>query len=166
MDIAQSAGTIFDVRLQMEERIPILRMTRPGQLCQSSHQPLLLTLQQLRDGLGRQFSIEKRIARDEPMVHQRDGKLSILLVESLALRELASSGGDPYSGVPHLLIYPPDRIFHILLGQTSIEEKEQIDVGVRKQLRPAVSTDGHQGNARCKSAIALDLLRPKPARKL
>ena len=161
MQVPQPSRTILDVRLQVKQRVPILRMARPRQFQQPHHHRPMIPLQQLRHTLPRQLAVKRRIPRHHPVIHQREHPLRVLRIESFTLRQLPRHRRDPHPAIPHLLIHPPNRVLDILLRQLPIQQKKQIHIRIRKQLPPSIPTHRHQRNPGTQARITLHRLPPQ-----
>ena len=83
--IAQSAGTLLDVRLQVKEGVAIARVPLGRKLQQARADGLAIAFEQLRYRGVQQLFHQRGIARKRPQIQQRDGELRVLRIEALAL---------------------------------------------------------------------------------
>ena len=99
MQITQTTGRVFDIRLQMMERavetcVPFTRQPR-----QVPDEGISLAVNETRQPLE-QRAINRRISGEEPLIEQADIQLDILVVEFGALRRRTDRMADSHATVP------------------------------------------------------------------
>ena len=100
MRVAQSAGAVLDVRLQVEERVTILGMAVAGELLQLRGDGLAIPLHHLSHRLLAQPVEDLLVAADVAHIHQREPELRIAGLKVVALFRPANRQRKLYAAVP------------------------------------------------------------------
>jgi len=157
--VAQAAGAVFDIRLKVKQRVPILRVADARQGQQLGADGLGIARHHLGDGLGLELFENRRLARDQSTVQQRQTKLRVVGVESLALAYCARHRRYSQPAIPQRL----RRAAHSFFGWLALFHTEHhVDVGVGKELCPPVSTDRHYSYFSGGFRIESGLCSPQP----
>lgn len=138
MIIAQAAGRVFDVRLEMENRVAVFRVTLAGDLAQRARQFLTIAGNQVRDDFVAKPRKEPRVAGEVAAVEERDVEFQVIAMQFAAIRERVSGRADLQVEVPQS---PRDCSHTVAMrfgGPFVREQKEQIDIGAGEQFPATV----------------------------
>ena len=143
LEVAQAAGRLLDVRLQLVDGFAVPRMAGADQPAQMKGQPLALAVQEAAQ-LQDELRVQTAVAGQEALVQQADAELDVALVQLAALGGRAHRVAHPQARVPELL-QEGGNAPALALGQhRPLHQQQQIDVGVGKQLLTPEPADGHQ----------------------
>src|SRR5205807_2040896 len=109
-----------------------------------------LRFQELREGGGQLF-IWPEAAAEIAVIEQADGELEIAFVQRATFRGRVDGLAHTQSGVPQDTKKLGDAVARGCAGLL-IREQQQIDIGEREQLAPAIAANGH-GSYRRSGAI-------------
>lgn len=135
MQIAESAGCFFYVRLQVVESILIFVVTSTGQLPQVTSQHARLPFfdgRQLAVKSGNQFAVSGQ----HPTVEQADIQLDVLLLDFGAFGQRADRVAQAEPGVPYQTYKVWERIFQCGGLCFPLHQDHDVHVGIGKQLPP------------------------------
>ena len=142
LKIAQPAGSLLHVGLEMIESVGVFGVALAGQADQVAHQGVAVALHEARKFLA-QGAEQRPVAGQKALVQQADVELGVLVVNLQAFVGNAHRLADAQAGVPQSLQKGRDLRFmraeHVFVPA----QQEQVDIGERKKLAPPVSAHGN-----------------------
>ena len=97
--------------------------------------------------LRREQIVQVMVANQKPLVDEAYAQLDVGLIELAALGNSANGLAKAQSAIPHRSEKGGQGLSLCVALYFLVYEKEQVDIGVRKQLTPAVSSHGEDGHA-------------------
>ncbi len=146
VQVAQPAGRFLHVRLQVKQRVLILFVPRACQLAQVPRQ-LRALFHQERGQLAFELREHLAVPRQKPPVEQADVELDVLLVHLQALADRAHGMTQPHSRVPFPAHEFRQRFLDRGHHRLAFDQNHDVDVGVGKQLAPAIAAHRQHGDA-------------------
>ena len=139
-DVAQAARRVLHVRLELIQRRVELRVPGVDQLLQRAEHVRVRPrhVERLPQPLE-----QRGVAGHQPRVGQREQELGIVHVQLRELGDVTDLVADDEAGVPQGMQQAPQEPFFRLLDR-AVEQHEQVDVGERTEMPPAVSADGDE----------------------
>ena len=119
--IAQAAGRLLDVRLQVVERGGVLGVAVARQLREIAHQGVAVAVDEARQAVG-QPGVERPVAGEKALIQQADVQFDIVVVHLGAFVRRAHRVADAQAGVPKMLQERRDRLLgarHLPFGGNS-----------------------------------------------
>ena len=144
--VAQAAGTILEVGLQMKNRVAELGVAGAGNFAQFLGDRRPLAQNQARKGDLVQLLVERKLAGQKAAIEGGEGEFKVVGVKSAGLLRGAGTGAGAKADVPHALDDGADRLAGLLLGLFVGESKEDVDVGEREEIFAPIAAQGQQGN--------------------
>ena len=140
--IAQTAGRLLDVRLELVERVVEARVPlddeRPERIERPPAHPREL------GGPGELIE-QRRIARDNPGVGQRQQEFGIVLGQARPFVDLAHVMADRQAQIPNRVEKAVQK--PLVLGRDGTgKQHQQVDVGVEAQLAASVAAEGEDAD--------------------
>ena len=142
--IPQTAGSVLDVRFEMEDGVAELFMAAARNLRQPLQQRLRLAGHQLWNDFVVQAGEQIVIAGKIAAVEQRDRELDIGGIEAVALVQNAGGRTQLQAQIPQALRKASNPILESLFAFAVGVKKKQIDIGVGKKPTAAESTQSNQ----------------------
>ena len=142
MEIAQAAGMLFDVGLQMVDGVGELGVAGAGHASQVLDDGGAFGRYELREQPF-QSRVTGGVAGKETPVQQADGQLQVAVVDLAALRGGVHGLADAKPGIPKNAQKRRNRLALGSRGQ-GVHQQQKIDVGIGKQLLPAIAADGQK----------------------
>ena len=136
--IAQAAGSLLHVRLQVIERARVLPVAGPRQLRQVAHQRPAVAQDEARQ-LFRQAGVERAVAGEVALVEQADVQLDVALVNLGALGRRPDGVADAQAGVPQVPQKRRDGVLRVHGQLLGFEQQQQVHIRVREQLAAAIA---------------------------
>ena len=144
--IAQAAGTVFQVGLEMEDGVAELGVAGAGDLAQLLGDGVPLAEDEAgQDGLVK-LLVERELAGEEAAIESGEGELEVVGIEAAGFFDGAGTGAGAEADVPHALDDGANGFAGLLFGFFVGEGEEHIDVGVGEEIFAAVSAEGQQGD--------------------
>lgn len=144
MMVAQTAGTLFDIGLEMEDGVAVFLVTHAGEVGKPVCDAAPFTQRNFGQGCVLQHLRESVIPGDEPPVQQGEGEFDVVRVVTIAFLEGANHGAGPQSEIPHGLIATTDvlakPVLHFVIGA----KIKQIDVGTGEEFLTSEAAYAHQ----------------------
>src|ERR1019366_2954624 len=164
MQVAQPAGTLFQVGFQMKDGVAEAQMAGASDFRQALHQDIRLACYKLWQALFMETLKQPGIAAQKAAVEQRDGELDIVGVEACALVEGARRRADPQAGVPHFLAHAAHRVLHPAAKSVVLSQEQKVNVGMRKECAATEAT--RCGQRETAADGCRDVLLPELQRQL
>ncbi len=146
--VAQTARTLFDIGLEMEDGVAVFLVARAGQIGKPMHDATPFAQRDFGQRFVLQSLGETVIPGDEAAVKQREGEFDVVGVVAIAFLEGADHGAGPQTEIPHGLITAPDGLAKLVLQLFVGAKIEQVDVGTGEEFLAAEAAYGHQGQPR------------------
>ena len=147
--VAQPAGTVLEVGLQVEDGVAEAGVTGAGNFAELLGDGVPLAQDQAGQHRLMELLVERKLAGQEAAVERGQGEFQVVGVETAGFLEGAGAGAGAQADVPHALDDGAYRFAGQLLGFLVGEGEEHVDVGVGEEILAAVAAQGQQGNVQC-----------------
>ncbi len=142
--VAQAAGAVFQVGLEVEDGVAELGVAGAGDLAELLGDGVPLAEDEAgQDGLVK-LLVERELAGEEAAVEGGEGEFEVVGVEAAGFLDGARGGAGAEADVPHALDDCADRFAALLLGLVVGVGEEDVDVGIREEIFAAVAAEGEQ----------------------
>ena len=129
----------------MIERVAVLGVAFAGQAGQIANQGVAIGVDEARQAVG-EPRIEHAIAGEESLIEQADVEFRIPVVHLAAFGRRAHRVAHAQSGIPEMLQEGRNRGLTLHRLPLGGEEQQNVDIGVRKELPPAIPAHGEHRN--------------------
>ncbi len=133
MIIAQPAGRILHVRLEVEDGIAHLAPAFFIHLRKPAHQVLPLAQDELWQNLLPKPAEKLEIARQEATVKKRNVEFEIIAMKQVTLFQGAGGRAKFQPYVPHILAELADDVLLFRAGKRFLEQEQKVDIRMRIQ---------------------------------
>ena len=144
--VAQAAGTVLEVRLQMKDGVAELGVAGAGNLAQLLRDGVPLAEHEAGQHGLVELLIERELAGEKAAVEGGEGELEIVGIEAAGFLDGAGTGAGAEADVPHSLDDGANGFSGLLLGLFVGEGEEHVDVGVGEEIFAAVAAESQQGD--------------------
>ena len=144
--VAQAAGTIFQIGLEMEDGVAVLGVAGAGDLAQLLRDGVPLAQDEAGKGDLVKLLVERKLAGEEAAIERGQGEFEIVGIEAAGFLDGAGTGAGAQADVPHALDDGADGFAGLLFGLFVGEGEEHVDVGVGEEIFAAVAAQGQQGD--------------------
>ncbi len=142
--VAQAAGTVFQVGLEMKDGVAELGVAGAGNFAELLRDGVPLAEDEAgKDGLV-ELLIERKLAGEEAAVERGEGEFEIVGIEAADFLDGAGGGAGAQADVPHALDDGAHGFAGLLFGFVVGEGEEDVDVGVGEEIFAAVAAEGEQ----------------------
>ena len=146
MIVAQAAGTLLEIGLQMKNGVAVLGVAGAGDFPQFLCDGVPLAQHQAwKNGLVK-LLVKRKLAGKEAAIERRQRELEIIGVESPRFLHCSGTRTGAQTNIPHTLNHGAHRIFRLLLGLLVGEGEQNIDVGIREKVLAPVAAQCEQRN--------------------
>src|SRR5271165_5263298 len=152
--VAKAARALLDVRFQMEDRVAVLGVAGAGRFGQLLGDGAPFAEQQSGEQLALEAAIERSVAAEKAPIQDGDDEFQIVRVGPFALFQGPHGGTDMKSYVPEGLIARANGLAKFAFGVFVRKDIKKIDVGIRKELTPAVAAGRNDGRSGAIESLA------------
>ena len=142
--VAQTARRLFEVGLQMENRVAVLRMALAGQFHQIAHQVLAVPRHHVWDDRAPETCIEVRVSGQVSQVQQGNVEFQIVAIEAATLRQGVRAVSHAHSQVPEHAQKGGNGVAVRGWSASILGQEKQVNVRMGKQFPPAITTQRQQ----------------------
>ena len=144
--VAQAAGTLLQVRLEMKDGVAVLGVAGACNLAELLGDGVPLAQNQSREDRLVKLLVERELAGEEAAVERGQGEFEVVGIEAAGFFDRARTGTGAQADIPHAL---NDRSYGfpgLLLGLLVGEGEEHVDVGVGEEIFASVAAESQQRN--------------------
>ena len=142
--VAQAAGTVFHVRLEMKDRVAEFVMAGACEFAQILDECVAFAGNQSGNGFFAEAQKKVAITGQIAAIEEGNCEFKVVRIETFALGKGTSGGTEFQAQVPKFLREATNRIFKFVFRIAAGVQKEQIDVGVRKEPASAIASGRYQ----------------------
>ena len=144
--VAQTAGAVLDIGLEMEDGVAEFGVAGAGELGEPLGDGGPLAEDETGEGDLMKLLVERELAGEEAAIERGEGELEIVGVEAAGFLDGAGDRAGAKADVPHALDDGAHGFARLLLGLFVGEDEEHVDVGVGEEIFAAVATEGEEGD--------------------
>ena len=142
--VAQAAGTIFQVGLEMEDGVAVFGVAGAGDFAELLRDGVPLAEDEAGKSDLVELLVERKLAGEEAAIESGEGEFEVVGVEAAGFLDGAGVGAGAQADVPHALDDGANCFAGLLFGFVVGEGEEDVDVGVREEIFASVTAQGKQ----------------------
>ncbi len=146
--VAQAAGTVLEVGLQVEDGVAELGVAGAGDLAELLGDGIPLAQHQTGQNRLMKLLVERKVAGQKAAVQRGQRKFQVIGVEAASLFEGARTGAGAQADVPHALDNGADRSLGVGQGLVVGKGEQHVNVRVGEKILAPVAAHRHQRDVR------------------
>ena len=142
--VAEAAGTLLEVGLEMEDGVAVFGVAGASDLSQLLGDGVPLAQDQAGEDSLVKLLVERELAGKEAAIEGGEGELEVVGIETPGFLDRSGTGAGAETDVPHALNDGSDGFLRLLLGFFVGKSEKDIDIGIREEVFPSVAAKSEE----------------------